>query len=135
MAWRTRPTYLPAQADDQPPVLVTTLPAGYSATLPNLTIGQAFTRPPVAMLPLLGAMTIGDGNGPSLGTPARDPSIGAFIRDSVPAGTIGRETGRAPAWAPDGRIGRLIPGQSPIGRRPLHRAVTVPGGGLPETEQ
>lgn len=139
MAWNTRRTYQ-AAAPCSEPVPIGTLPAGYSITLPNLTLDQAFTPVPATLQPLLGAMTLG--GAAALGTPARNPQVGAFIRDSgLMAGTLG-ELGQVhyvQDFRPDGHIGRpggFTIGQSAVGyRHATHKAVTLsPTPGGPETE-
>ena len=71
---------------------------------------------------------------------AHDPAVGALVRDTLlPAGIVGRqdEYEYLEPEIPDGRIGVLAIGISPIGwRRPYHEEIflVVPADGSGETE-
>lgn len=90
-------------------------PAGYDATLPNLGLATTLMPIPGYAVPLLGTYMLGQF---PLGTPARDPTVGVFIRDQ---GLVAQEVGGLPspanyieADALNGGIGDFVLGESHI---------------------
>ena len=96
------------------PVVINTVPSGYTQTIQGTSVPS----------PLLAA---------------GDPTVGAFVRDTLlPSGIVGRqnEYEYLEPELPDGRIGVLTIGISPIAwRRSYHNAITIGSApGSPDVE-